>query len=84
MTIGQPLMVDRPDHYWHLGQVEEAITAGEVAAKCLMQAVARELAGHGSATKAISDLELVEQQLTELWAQRDRLLAGESKPLPGP
>jgi hypothetical protein len=48
-----------------------------------MQAVARALAGHGSATKAISDLELVEQQLAELWAQQDQLIAGESKPLPG-
>jgi hypothetical protein len=52
-------MSDHPDHSRCLGQVEEAITAGEVAAKCLMQAVARALAGHGSATKAISDLELV-------------------------
>jgi hypothetical protein len=77
-------MSDPPDHYRRLGQVEEAITAGEVAAKCLMQAVARALAGHGSATKAISDLELVEQKLAELWAQKNQLIAGESKPLPGP
>jgi hypothetical protein len=83
MTAGQPLVSDHRDHYRRLGQVEEAITAGEVAAKCLMQAVARALAGHGSATKAISDLELVEQQLAELWAQQDQLIAGESKPLPG-
>jgi hypothetical protein len=63
MTSGQPLMSDHPDHSRCLGQVEEAITAGEVAAKCLMQAVARALAGHGSATKAISDLELAALRL---------------------